>query len=337
MMVRLRVLFLLAHPLVMVLLAVYAALGLAQAGHGQDVVSLVKVLAVIAGFLLFSVVCNDIADEAVDRINLPDDMRRPLVSGAAGRRDLVVVGGVSAAVAIVASALLHWSATVVLVVGMALSAGYSLRPVRIADRGAVASLVLPACYVAVPYLVGLMAARGGVTARDLGLLAGLYVGFIGRILLKDFRDVRGDALFGKRTFLIRHGRGWTCVFNSICWVVGTIAVIAVLTDRPSGLVVIYAAGLLAVLVLLRALSRDAGPKRDEAIIAAIAITGRGMALILLAHLTMITTQWSPAAHLTVLVALAVLTAGQATTMIKNGPVGRLTVPTSFDPVEQPVT
>ena len=31
-----------------------------------------------------------------------------------------------------------------------------MRPVRVADRGAVASLVLPFCYVAVPYLLGLL-------------------------------------------------------------------------------------------------------------------------------------------------------------------------------------
>jgi len=35
-----------------------------------------------------------------------------------------------------------------------------LRPVRLADRGALAALVLPAGYVAVPYLVGIFAVRG---------------------------------------------------------------------------------------------------------------------------------------------------------------------------------
>lgn len=65
--------------------------------------------------------------------------------------------------------------------------------------------------MAVLYLLGIFAARGSVGRTDLLLLAGLYAGFIGRIVLKDFRDVRGDALFGKRTFLVRHvailGRG----------------------------------------------------------------------------------------------------------------------------------
>ena len=56
---------------------------------------------------------------------------------------------------------------------------------------------------------------------DLALLAALYVGFVGRIVLKDFRDVVGDRLFGKRTFLVRHGRRTTCVLSAACWVGGT--------------------------------------------------------------------------------------------------------------------
>ena len=182
---RVRITIVMARPAVLVLLALFTATGLAQAGHGEDRVLLAKALAVVAGFLLFSVACNDLADEAIDRINLPGDRRRPLATGAASRREFMLTGGVSAGVALAVSATLHWPAIVVTACGLALSAGYSLRPVRMADRGAVASLVLPACYVAVPYLTGIFAARAFVRPADLLLLAGLYVGFIGRILLKD--------------------------------------------------------------------------------------------------------------------------------------------------------
>jgi hypothetical protein len=47
-------------------------------------------------------------------------------------------------------------------------------------------------------------------------MGGLYVGFIGRIMLKDFPDVRGDALFGERTFLVRHGWRATCATTPGC-------------------------------------------------------------------------------------------------------------------------
>jgi hypothetical protein len=71
---------------------------------------------------------------------------------------LVAVGFVVVAVI----ALNNWNgkkAAVVMAAGLALSAAYSLRPVRVADRGAAASLLLPACYVAVPYLTGVLGAR----------------------------------------------------------------------------------------------------------------------------------------------------------------------------------
>ncbi len=331
MIARARVLFLMGRPLVMVLLGIYAALGVAQGGRSDDELLLLEILVVVAGFLLFSVACNDIADEAIDRVNLPGDRQRPLVTGAAKRRELVLVGVVSAVMAVATAALLHPAALLVLIAGMVVSAAYSLRPVRLADRGAVASLVLPACYVGVPYLVGLLAASGGIATADITLLAGLYIGFIGRILLKDFRDLRGDVLFGKRTFLVRHGRAWTCLFSAICWIAGTITVVATLGEHPAVLLIAYGVALLAVLGLLRGLATYAGQRRDEAIISAIAIIGRGMAVVLLAHLSMTASEWPPPAYALVVAALAVVTAGQAWVMVTDGPSMRLTVPPTFGP------
>ena len=82
-------------------------------------------------------------------------------------------------------------------------------------------MLLPACYVAVPFLTAMLAAGRRPRAADLLVLAGLYSAFVGRIVLKDFRDVRGDALFGKRTFLVRHGRVVICRFSAAFWLVGT--------------------------------------------------------------------------------------------------------------------
>ena len=240
------------------------------------------------GFLLFSVACNDLADEEIDRVNLPG--RRPLADGLLGRREFAIIGVTAGAAALAASALLGWAALVVLAAGLAVSAAYSVRPVRLADRGAVASLVLPACYVAVPYLLGVLARSGGrwsasVRPGTLLLLGGLYLGFIGRILLKDFRDVRGDALFGKRTFLVRHGRTATCLFSGGCWILGTVAIVA-----------------------------------------AIAIIGRSMILLLLAHLSMRAAGWSPPRYDAVVTGLSGLTAAQVVTMLRHGPASGLTVP-----------
>lgn len=47
------------------------------------------------------------------------------------------------------------------------------------------------------------------------------------------------SLFGKRTFLVRHGRRRTCQFSAIAWVVGSFALSGV-RDLSPALVVAYA-------------------------------------------------------------------------------------------------
>ncbi len=323
---RIRLLVLVARPAVIVLLGLFTAIGMAQAGRGGDALLLARALTAVAGFLLFSVTCNDLADEAIDRVNLPGSRARPLVTGAASRHDLVVMGGGAAAVAFAVSATLRWQAAVVMAAGLALSAGYSLRPVRIADRGAAASLVLPACYVAVPYLIGVLSARPNIHTADVTLLAGLYVVFIGRILLKDFRDVRGDALFGKRTFLVRHGRRWTCAFSECCWVAGAIMLLAAVPTRTAALTAAFVALLVMSLCLLGALARNSGARRDEALIAAIAVAGRGLGVVLLAHLSMRHAHWAIPFYDCVVGVLATCVLAQAAVMAEHGPVARATIP-----------
>jgi 4-hydroxybenzoate polyprenyltransferase len=329
MITRVRLVLLLARPAVVLLLAMFTATGAAEVGHAQSG-SVVLAMACVAGFLLFSVACNDLADEAIDRINLPG--KRPLAAGLLGRREFVVIGCAAGAAALMAGALIGWRAVVVVAAGMAISAGYSLRPVRLADRGAVASMVLPACYVAVPYLLGVLAAGGRPRLGALALLGGLYLGFTGRIVLKDFRDVRGDALFGKRTFLIRHGRVPTCVFSAGCWLAGTIVMLLATRLMTLPFAAAEEACLVGALVLLRALAANRGGRRDEAIISAIAIVGRAMVLLLLAHLSMrppvpVTSGGWPALWYDVVIAgIAVTCLGQAWTMARNGPTSGFAIP-----------
>ena len=327
-MAHLRVLVALARPSVVILLALFAELGLAVAGHGEDHALVAQVLVVVVAFLLTSVLVNDLADEEIDRVNLAGDASRPLVSGRSTRRTFVAMAVASAAVALGASALLGPAELLVVVAGLGLSLSYSLRPLRLSARGALASLLLPAGYVAVPFLVGVLAARGSVGGSDLVVLAGLYVGFIGRILLKDFRDVRGDALFGKRTFLIRHGRRWTCAISAVCWVLGSLTLAGV-ADRSPTLALAYAAYLSLALVLLRALALDGGPRRDTSLISAIAIVGRMTVVTLIAHLTTTQAGWTPAASGGLLLVLAAITVGQVVTMVRVGPRSGLTVPAAW--------
>ena len=316
---RVRLLVHLVRPAVLFLFVTYLAVGFTQAGGGQSPWSLALPVLAVTGFLMFSVAVNDLADERVDRVNLVGDRCRVLVSGSSSRHELVVMGAVSACVTPAAALLMGWRSLLVVVVGMVLSAGYSLPPTRLAARGAIAAVVLPACYVAVPYLLGVFAAAEAVTVADLGLLAGLYLGFMGRILLKDFRDMRGDALFGKRTFLVRHGRVATCRASSLLWTAGTVVILVTTRSTSAAYVLGLTALLVVALLLLRKLAEDRGRRRDDALVSALAIVGRGAMLLVLAHLGMANEGWPAPMAAAVTMILTALTLGQAHDMVRSGP------------------
>jgi len=300
---KVRLFFVLARPPLVILLGMFAALGVAQAGRASDVVALTRAFVVVVGFVAFAVAVNDLSDLAIDRVNLPTDPSRPLASGAASTREMRAVALVSGVVAVAGSATIGRLSVAVTGAGLALALAYSLPPLQLSKRGVVAPLVLPFAFVAVPFLTGILAAGSVVTAAELALLGGLYLGFVGRILLKDFRDVRGDALLGKRTFLVRHGRVPTCRLSSVLWVLGS-STLAAVTGLRAPVVVAYGVLVVVALVLLRALSRSNGPRQDEALVGAIAIVGRGLVLALLIHYG--TVQAGTSAILSALVMAAVV-------------------------------
>lgn len=322
---RLRLVLTLCRPPVVVTMALFGVLGIVQGGGARDEMGAVPVVVAITAFVVFSIAVNDLADEAVDRANLDGGPPRPLAQGLATHRHVRLVAVVAAAAVLASGAVVGWQAVVVLGVGLAVSGLYSL---QLSSRGVVASLVLPALFVAVPYLVGLLSARTTLHGQDLVLLGGLYLGFIGRIVLKDFRDVRGDALFGKRTFLVRHGRRTTCGFSAVGWVLGPACLLGVRGLTPT-LVVVEAVLVVVALALLRDLADDRGARQDEWTISALAIVGRAVVLCVVVHIAAVDSGWSAPLVSALVVALAVAFVGQARAMYRLGPVPRLHVPAAW--------
>jgi 4-hydroxybenzoate polyprenyltransferase len=74
-----------------------------------------------------------------------------------------------------------------------------------------APLLLPIGYVFLPYSFGHLAISNNLFSESLLIMVGLYLHFIGRIILKDYRDVKGDKTYGKKTFLLNHGNVAVCV------------------------------------------------------------------------------------------------------------------------------
>jgi 4-hydroxybenzoate polyprenyltransferase len=281
------------HALGAVLL--FGVLGGAFAGAPTALHPLLTIVPlVLTAWFVNATAMNDLADEAVDRANLPGDRGRPLAAGAVDRRALVVLAVAAATAALVAAGTIGTAAVGVVAAGLALSAAYSF---RLSGSGALAAALLPAGYVAVPYLVGALAVGRPVLAP----LPGLWLVFLGRILLKDLRDEAGDRANGKRTFLVRHGRDATCSFSAAAWVVGTASV--VLAVRAWAVGVPAALLLAAALVSLRRL-RHAGDRYEDDVVT-IALQCRGLAVVLLAHLTPGAPAWLPAAVAASLAAVAV--------------------------------
>jgi 4-hydroxybenzoate polyprenyltransferase len=163
---------------------------------------------------------NDVFDFEIDRINHPHATDRPLVSGAATPRQLIAIAFVAAVIALIAGFVIGPVGFVLVAVSLLLNVAYSAPPLRLCARALAAPPVLGFAYVILPYGIGLAAAGLSPTWFDARVATCFVILFTGRMLLKDFRDRRGDAAFDKRTFLLTYGKRATLVAVLACVVAG---------------------------------------------------------------------------------------------------------------------
>jgi 4-hydroxybenzoate polyprenyltransferase len=163
---------------------------------------------------------NDVADREIDAINHKGDRARPLVTGQASEPDLRRLHVLAAAVALSSAAAMGTTAVALIALSLATGQAYSLSPLKLSYRTYLAPLVLAVAYVAIPYALGLAAARASPDRRDLVFASALVALFLARITLKDFRDREGDALYGRPTLLLRFGKTTTCLVSLATLMVG---------------------------------------------------------------------------------------------------------------------
>jgi 4-hydroxybenzoate polyprenyltransferase len=328
---HLRLVIAIARPAALFLFAMCGAIGVGLGGHANDRLLMMRVIATVLGFVLLSVVVNDLADAEIDRVNCGS---RPLAAGTFTTTTFRAIAVAAGATSVVGAATLGGRPLAVVLGGIALSLAYSVRPIRLSDRGALTSLLLPFGYVAVPFLVGLFATGAAFTQSSSIVLGGLYVGFIGRLLLKDFRDVRGDALFGKRTFLVRYGRGPTCVASAVCLGASNVALVGVPGDTQ-WLRVVH--GVLTALAaeFLHELHGVEDRRREEWLISAVAILGRGMLVSVFMYLALFPT-YGPFVSIPSLALVAAVTVAQAQRMRRHGPRFGAKVPAEWSVDRTPV-
>lgn len=204
---------------------------LAPALHGRLASFRWSYVAAIAALFASYVVAtslNDIFDLEIDRINHSQARDRPLVNGSGTPGQLLAVAAVLAGVALVAAATVGPMAILLIAASLLLNVAYSVPPVRLCARAVAAPAALGIAYVGLPYLLGLAAAGVAPDGFDSRVIACFLVLFVGRMLLKDFRDRRGDAAFGKRTFLLSYGKDATLIAVLVCVVAGNALLLTVL-------------------------------------------------------------------------------------------------------------
>jgi 4-hydroxybenzoate polyprenyltransferase len=265
---------------VAVMLLLFLLLGAATGGDvAAHWAQLLLAAVALAVSYVSATTSNDLADEEIDRINHAGHRGRPLVTGEATRADMWRLFGCVSAVALALVAPLGLVAVAIMLISLAVNVAYSLPPLRLSYRTWLAPLVLAVGYVGVPFALGLAVVGGRPGPLTWWLGAACYCLFVGRIVLKDFRDREGDAKYGKPTLLLKYGKTATCVVSAVMVVAG-LGLLWLAGPAPAVLMlaptVLIAAVLLQLWLLWRA-RRD----REQLMIGVGAKLGNGALVILL--------------------------------------------------------
>lgn len=215
-----------------ILTTCYAVVFLGSISSGAAVTpKTVFAIFVLIAWYIHAASTNDYSDRNIDAINLKDAHDRPLQAKDVSYRQLWTINIISGTAALLLASV-YGALAVMIMAGMLITDFlYSIKPIRISDRGILSPLVISLGYALYPFALGYWSS--GENADFNWLLAiGVYVGFVGRVLLKDFRDVIGDKKFGKLTFVIRHGNAMTCMVSGVFWAASLIAIY--LAIRPNG-------------------------------------------------------------------------------------------------------
>jgi 4-hydroxybenzoate polyprenyltransferase len=263
------------------MVALFMLLGAAREGQLEPGLRHLLAALALASSYVSATALNDLADEEIDRVNHPRDAGRPLVEGWARRHELYVLHVVAAVLALAVAVPLGWPAVGLIATALAVSQAYSAWPVRLSYRLAGAPIALGVAYVVVPYALGLIAAQGTLRHAASTFTCGLFLLFVARIVLKDFRDRAGDALYGKPTILLRFGKATTCALSAVAL---TAADVVLASAVGLSLAVLLQPFVAAIAWMLWRLWRAADGLTEQVAIGIGARVGNGLLLTMLAWL-----------------------------------------------------
>jgi len=142
---------------------------------------------------------NDYCDRKIDEINRPE---RPIPSGRLKASNALVIGRSLFMIGIPLSILLGVSCVIIAVLNSLVLAFYAAELKRL---GLVGNLTV-GYLVGSTFLFGGLAAKNAPKLQAVGILAAMAaLSTIGRELIKDIEDMRGDRKIGLKTFPLHHG------------------------------------------------------------------------------------------------------------------------------------
>lgn len=155
-----------------------------------NVIALGTLLVAIVGSWLSAVAANDLADERLDRLGNPN---RPLASGAISASQMRHIAWGTAAVGLLAAALLGWSTLLAVFAFQLFYFVYSVPPLRLKRAFILGNAFVSLAQVSV-FCAGFFALAGEVnlSAIPSKVLLALLGAFLLGVPLKDLKDIAGD-------------------------------------------------------------------------------------------------------------------------------------------------
>lgn len=264
-----------------ILATCFALVFLGSAAAGDITWRTFVALVLIVAFTIHANSINDYADRDIDTINLKDATDRPLVSGDITATQFWLIHFGSGA-GMLFAVLFGWGGVVLTLATVVIDYVYSLKPLRVTDRTFAAPLLLAGTYTYYSFSLGFWSVATAKAYPWL-LTAGLALGFVARLLLKDFRDVKGDKRHGKITFLLRFGPRVTAFVSGLLWVIA-MSVVCVATSFAYGVFIPLAVGSVVVCLWLNKLARTRQGSDQQKLVMVIARAANGAIITLLAYL-----------------------------------------------------
>ena len=174
--------------------------------NGLDFISIALGLLLFIATYGIVALQNDLSDKSTDEINNRRDI--PYAKDLLTERQLVwTMFGLSGIATIVGLLLNQF---VLLWVGLYILLGYSYSgPLNIKSRGVYAAMLLGFCYGAMPWLLGALVTGHFGEVSLMWMALSSFVFSTGIIVLKDFKDIKGDKATHKRTLLVIKGPVYT--------------------------------------------------------------------------------------------------------------------------------